>query len=1568
MSWTQRQQISHRSTLRSGSRAVLALAVAASLGGVSAVEAATYNWNDFTPNATTFWDDVSKWTLAAGDPHVGAAYPGGDVAVIDDIANIQLTAGLGAYVINYTGMAAASIASLTAGTTGGAATDTLALNINGTLNTTGQALLFSSSNTTGRTTVNVNSHLNVDGTMFTGPGTIINVADGGRLEVAAFNATGQSFTTVNVSTGGTAVFGSIVATGGSNGGVFEFNISGNFSADSITSNGSRDARNINVFGGTVSLGNVNIGRGVGGNAAVGSGGVHVFGGEVTANDFRIGTTNSGATAEVRGGMLTVNGPQFIVGQNITSRSSAIFMTGGTLIGTNAAGLLLGASNGTGGHGMGILNISSASSFVSLELLTLGTVTPSLLAAPGNNAGTLTMTTGTLYMGSGGIVGNTAVAVPNTSYGAAYGITLSGGTVGAKANWSTNANMTLGTVNGNITFKASDTANTPFNITINGNLIGGGGLTKTGGGTLTLAGASNSYVGSTNITEGTLLFTSGLPGGPVTVASGATLGGTGQVTGATTVAGGGRVAPGVPGVLDGIGTMSFTSTGGLTLESGAVINLDFSASPAINDIINLTAGTLTIGGPVTVNVLEAGTTNPFIGGGTFNIFTIPTGTSLVGNVSNLQIANNGTNNASNYVFSFVDNGTNGNSQIVLQIAGPLTGFHWNGLAGDGAWGTPGNWAGNAVPNAVGAAVSFGSLAAGAGSVALGGDRRAGVLTFDNSNAYTLNNTPGSKLFLDNGAETASIIVVKGTHTINSDMALESDALISSASRLIINGVVSSGPKKADSGITLLGAGTLVLANNNTYGGSTTVSVGSTLQLGNGGTTGSAGTGPVIVNGTLLYNRSDDFSVPNTFTGAGQIVQGGSGTLTVSDLGTFAGGIGVQSGTLLFNVPGAFTNNTTVSGGVLRVAPGITFGGALAMTGGVFDLAGSSANPINLSGTGGTIDNLIVGGDVVLTLGGVGATTFGGTIANSSGNVRIVKTGTGTVTLSGANTYSGSTTISQGVLGAGHSDAFSNSEVAINTSNGLLLGDGVNLDNTIVVASGTNGNEFVNVVANGTATLSGNLTVADGGHQYRISTTNTNAALVVTGNHNLGSAIPIIGRGNITYGGNAVLFSGIGTGLYVARQGPLTLTVKDNALLVGTGWTTGQGQSGAGSLTMTLSDQAHIDLSTGLGTVGTFNLQDIGNSTTSTTTATYNLNGGTITASRFIITRSDFAHLTNLNFNGTTLVAIEDSAEYLPTASNLTTRMQAGGLKINTNGFAVTVPTPLVHDAALLALDGGVTKLGLNTLTLTGANNYNGPTVVQQGTVVFGSGTTQSIGAISGPGTAIIDSSATVTSDGATVGALVINGTQVVRSNGGAAGASKLSSLVIAGSTDAWSGKLDLTNNALILTSPDATAKATLAARVKNQIGTGLAGGNGITSSTVDANTTLALADNADLNLAAYRGQTGLNANSLIVVQARFGDATLDGVVDAFDLNLLAAHWQQASGAFWSAGDFTGDGAVDAFDLNVLAANWQFGVGGSLQAALAAFPVFGDAVAAVPEPASLAVLALGGAALLGRRRRR
>lgn len=82
----------------------------------------------------------------------------------------------------------------------------------------------------------------------------------------------------------------------------------------------------------------------------------------------------------------------------------------------------------------------------------------------------------------------------------------------------------------------------------------------------------------------------------------------------------------------------------------------------------------------------------------------------------------------------------------------------------------------------------------------------------------------------------------------------------------------------------------------------------------------------------------------------------------------------------------------------------------------------------------------------------------------------------------------------------------------------------------------------------------------------------------------------------------------------------------------------------------------------------------------------------------------------------------------------------------------------------------------------------------------------------------------------------------------------------------------------------------------------------------------------------------------------GDANRDKMVDVGDLGILGANYGAASGKNWLTGDFTGDGAVDVGDLGVLGANYGTSI----------------APAAIPEPATLSLLALGVVGLIRRRR--
>ena len=184
-----------------------------------------------------------------------------------------------------------------------------------------------------------------------------------------------------------------------------------------------------------------------------------------------------------------------------------------------------------------------------------------------------------------------------------------------------------------------------------------------------------------MSSGTLLVNSpgSLSTGTVNVGNGATLGGNGTIGGTVSIASGGILSPG----NRGIGTMN---VGGLTINSGGIINFEFGSG---NDQITLpNLVPLTINGSGSLNLLNVGTTTAFATNGTYPLFNT---NAVSGGLSNLTI----TNPIAGKFYSLAL----GQNAIQLTI-GDATTREWNNSTGTGLWITGGNWIGGVAPNTIG----------------------------------------------------------------------------------------------------------------------------------------------------------------------------------------------------------------------------------------------------------------------------------------------------------------------------------------------------------------------------------------------------------------------------------------------------------------------------------------------------------------------------------------------------------------------------------------------------------------------------------------------------------------------------------------------------------------------------------------------------------------------------------------------------------------------------------------------------------------------------------------------------
>lgn len=155
------------------------------------------------------------------------------------------------------------------------------------------------------------------------------------------------------------------------------------------------------------------------------------------------------------------------------------------------------------------------------------------------------------------------------------------------------------------------------------------------------------------------------------------------------------------------------------------------------------------------------------------------------------------------------------------------------------------------------------------------------------------------------------------------------------------------------------GVVTLTGTNTYAGGTTIS-GGTLQLGNGGASGSI-VGNVVDNGALAFDRSDVTTFAGVVSGSGSVSQIGSGTTILTATNTYAGPTNVLAGALAIGDP-THASAALAGGGPVTVASGATLGGYGAVAGDVTS-AGTVAvaNALNAFG-GGPTGTFTIGGSL------------------------------------------------------------------------------------------------------------------------------------------------------------------------------------------------------------------------------------------------------------------------------------------------------------------------------------------------------------------------------------------------------------------------------------------------------------------------------------------------------------------------------------------------------------------------------------------------------------------------------
>jgi len=814
---------------------------------------------------------------------------------------------------------------------------------------------------------------------------IIHQLGAGTLTIGATIANGNGNSALTKSGSGTVVLTAANTYTGAtflNAGVLSISSNGNLGTETT-------GAALNMNGGTLqatsTFGLFNGAAGTNNRAVTIGGGGGTF--DVTAgNNLTISGTVSTLSANQFGPLIkTDTGTLTMLSAN--TYGGATFISGGVL----STNLL---ANGGVASGIG-----SSANVANALILDSGTLQYTGAGASTNRTFTVTQNGGAIdASGAGALIFSNTAPVVYSGNGART-LTLTG---------STGASNTFAGAIGDGTGGSTSllkTGSSSWTLT-NNNTYTGNTTIVNAGSTLVLS-APNSVnniassqvitVGTANVTTATLNVT-GLSGGAITLASGQTLAGTGIVNGAVISGSGTTLSPGfhIGNSSTNVGTLT---VGGLTLNAGSTSIFEFNTTPA-NDIIAVNGNLSIFGGGI--DIFQAGSQTRFTTPNTYTLFTY-TG-SLSGSAGALSVLNP----SATQTYQFLSTGTS----ITLTISGAATiTATWN-VDANGNYGTAGNWNPATVPDGAGTTAIFGSIITAPRVVNIEATHTVGEIDFspNSGTSYTLSGV--GTLILNNSGSPAVIKDLNASNTISAPMSMVAGlntTVTNSTDVLTFSGALSgTGPLTKD------GAGILALTGPNSYFGGTTISNG-TVRINSasslGDVSGTANLSGAANTPTLEALNSITTSRNFTVAGANPVIQvdGTSSTYEIDGLisdGASSGSLTkTGAGTLTLTNNDTYSGSTTISAGVLQLGAG---------------------------GTSGSVAGNIVN-NASLVLNRTDAYTLGNLVSGTGG---LIQAGSGAVSLSASNTFSGSTVLTSGTLITANSAALQNSTLNYNNQGGVL----------------------------------------------------------------------------------------------------------------------------------------------------------------------------------------------------------------------------------------------------------------------------------------------------------------------------------------------------------------------------------------------------------------------------------------------------------------------------------------------------------------------------------------------------